>query len=152
METIKSWYFWVGIIAAICIAIYMMPQLVKVIKTKDTSSISVAMFIIALVGNLFFVLDGIGMLIDNKGVAASLPIILANGVAFVISFIIAFYKFRNMKWAKKHGVNEAEIAKNYNKYLKEYKEEKAKKKLEKATQVLADAKKEEAPKDSSTIG
>jgi len=111
-----KWYGIIGLFAAICIGVYMMPQLIKTIKTKDTSGISIAMFIIALVGDLFFVIDGIGILADKSNaqrLSAGLPILLANLAALIISAIIAFFKFRNMYMAKKLNMTEKTFCASY---------------------------------------
>jgi len=123
-----AWYGVIGLLAAICIGVYMMPQLVKTIKTKDTSGISIAMFVIALVGDLFFVINGIGILADTKAfpevgkrLSAGLPILLANLAAFSISAVIAFFKFRNMYRAKKMNMTEKTFCANYATNVETYK-------------------------------
>jgi len=137
----EKWYFWVGIIAAICIAVYMMPQLVKILKTKDTSGVSIAMFVIALIGDLCFVLDGIGIMCDKSSavsarISAGLPILLANLVALIISAVIAIFKFKNMHRAKKMDLTEKVFCSNYKVNNEAYK--------------LKYGKKKKAPKSTST--
>ena len=43
-----KWYGYVGFIAAFCIAIYSLPQFIKIIKTKNTTAISVLMFFLVI--------------------------------------------------------------------------------------------------------
>jgi len=135
----NNWYFWVGIIAAVCIAVYMMPQLIKVLKTKDTSGISIAMFIIALAGDLCFVIFAIGILCNFNGfktkadrIAAGLPTFLANLAALIISAIIAIFKFRNMHRAKKMDLTEKVFCSNYKVNNEAYKLKYGKKKTPKS--------------------
>jgi len=118
-----KWYGIIGLFAAVCIAVYMIPQLYKTLKTKDTSGISIAMFVIALLGDLFFVINGIGILCSDAKdkVSAGLPILLANLAAFIISAIIAFYKFRNMYRARKLNVTEKTFCANYKDSVAKYK-------------------------------
>lgn len=132
-----QWYFWIGIIAATCIAIYMMPQLIKIIKTKDTAGISIAMFTIAFLGDLFFVINGIGILCDQtiqNPISAGLPILLANLVAMAISGVIAFYKVRNMAWARKFRIKEEQIPQHFKEIKSSLAKAKAERKAAKAAE------------------
>ena len=76
-----------GLLAAVCTTISFVPQAVKTIKTKDTSSISLAMYSIFTFGTLTWFLYG--FFTDN------LPVILANAVTFLLSATILFYKLKN---------------------------------------------------------
>ncbi len=125
-----DWYFWTGIIAAILIGIFTMPQLIKTIKTRNTVGVSLAMFIIATIGDVFFVITGIGQLASNL-LSSGLPILLANLVAGVSSAIVLFFKGRNLRWAKKFGVSEKVLCDNYDTYYSKVKLEKIEKKAKK---------------------
>ncbi|MCQ3907196.1 MAG: PQ-loop domain-containing transporter [Mycoplasmoidaceae bacterium] len=79
-----------------------MPQLIKVIKTKDTCGMSALMLLILTVGDFFFVLNGIGIL-ANKDMAqadrisSGLPLLLANGIALAITLILLFMKLNSVR-------------------------------------------------------
>ena len=47
----------ISLIGAVCMIAYSVPALVKIYKTKDTSSISLVMFIILASGALLFVIS-----------------------------------------------------------------------------------------------
>lgn len=76
-------------IAAFCTTIAFLPQAIKVIKTKDTQSISLAMYMVFTTGVLFWFV--FGLMID------SYPIIIANIITFFLSGIILIYKIREIK-------------------------------------------------------
>lgn len=118
-----AWYGIVGLIAAICIAVFNGPQLIQVIKTKNTNGMSVWMLLLLIVGNLFFALNGIGVLLDTAKIpelagrlSAGLPLFLANVVALTISVILMVFKLRSLYWAKKFDVTEKEFCENYESY------------------------------------
>jgi MtN3 and saliva related transmembrane protein len=81
-----------GLIAAFCTTVSFLPQAVKTIKTRDTASISTAMYSFFTAGTLLWLLYGI--------YTKNTPIILANGVTFVMAVIILFYKLREKRKAK----------------------------------------------------
>lgn len=133
-----GWYFWVGIIAVILIAIFSMPQLIKTVKTRSTVGVSLAMFIIITVGDFLFILNAIGILADAdaipdtaKRISAGLPLLLANAVSCISCGIVLFFKARNLRWAKKFGVSEKVLCDNYDTYYSKVKLEKIEKKAKK---------------------
>lgn len=131
-----TWYFWIGLLAAACIAAFNFPQLIQVIKTKNTCGMSTIMLLILLAGDLFFVLDGIGMLADGQGIKNGLPILLANGIATIMTGILLAFKLRARRWSKKFNITEKEYCENYDNYRTKrhmIKAEKAASKLEEET-------------------
>lgn len=82
----------VGYLAGICTAVAQFPQAYKVIKTGDTKSISLGMYIIMTLGILLWFLYGV--LLEN------LPMILANGVCLIPSFYILYITILNLIKAK----------------------------------------------------
>ncbi|XQP56013.1 MAG: SemiSWEET family sugar transporter [Mycoplasmoidaceae bacterium] len=135
-----AWYGIVGLIAAICIAVFNGPQLIQVIKTKNTNGMSVWMLLLLIVGNLFFALNGIGVLLDTAKIpelagrlSAGLPLFLANVVALTISVILMVFKLRSLYWAKKFDVTEKEFCENYESYKTKRKMLKAEKHAHKDT-------------------
>lgn len=116
-----EWYFWLGIIAAICIAAFSMPQLVYTIKTKNTSGVSLWMFILLAFGDLCFVIQGIGILADKgldpvKRLSSGLPLLLANLISCTIAVIVLAFKIRNKVWSKKFSTTEKDFCENYETY------------------------------------
>jgi MtN3 and saliva related transmembrane protein len=74
----------VGLVAALFTTASLLPQLIKVYKTKSTKDISTCMF--ALFGGGVLLWFIYGLLIND------LPIIIANSLAFVQAMIILFFK------------------------------------------------------------
>lgn len=82
----------IGYIAGFCTAIAQFPQAYKVIKTGETESISLGMYLIMTLGIFFWFAYGI--------LIPDLPMILANGVCLIPSVYILFITIRNSKKAK----------------------------------------------------
>jgi len=83
----------IGYIAGFCTAVAQFPQALKVIKTGNTQSISIGMYLIMTMGIFFWFLYGV--LIPN------IPMILANGVCLIPSLYILFITVRNTFKKKK---------------------------------------------------
>ena len=79
-----------GLVAAFCTTMSFLPQAIKIIRTKDTTSISTAMYSLFTFGTLMWLLYGI--------YSRNTPVVLANAVTFILAAIILFYKLR-----KKHA-------------------------------------------------
>lgn len=75
-----------GIIAAILTTSSFIPQAWRVIRTKDTQSISLGMYVLSVTGIAMWLIYGITI--------QDLPLILANGVTLIFSSIILVYKIR----------------------------------------------------------
>lgn len=82
----------IGYVAGFCTAIAQFPQAYKVIKTGETESISMGMYLIMTLGIFFWFAYGI--------LIPDLPMILANGVCLIPSVYILFITIRNSKKAK----------------------------------------------------
>ncbi len=78
----------IGYLAGFCTAIAQFPQAIKVIKTGDTQSISLGMYIIMTFGIFFWFTYG--LLIPD------MPMILANGVCLLPSIYILYITIRNI--------------------------------------------------------
>lgn len=79
----------IGFIAAILTTASFLPQAIKTIKTKDTSGISLMMYILFSAGILLWLVYGIFI--------KDLAVISANAVTFVFAFIILFYKLKSSR-------------------------------------------------------
>ena len=82
-----NWIGAAGLLAAFCTTVSFVPQALKTIKTKDTSSISLAMYSLFTFGTLTWFLYGL--------FTKNLPVMLANAVTFLLSATILFYKIKN---------------------------------------------------------
>ncbi len=120
-----QWYFWIGLIAAVCISVFTMPQLIQVIKTKHTEGLSVVMLCLLELGDICFTINGIGILTDTDPshfasvglrLSSGLPLFLANAIALIITTALLLIKLNHMRLAKKHGVSEKQFCDNYKSY------------------------------------
>lgn len=73
-----------GLVAALCTTLSFLPQAVKIIKTKETGSISLLMYILLDCGLFLWLIYGI--------LIKSFPLILANGAAFLLSSTVLILK------------------------------------------------------------
>ena len=76
----------IGSIAAVLTTFAFLPQVIKVIKTKDTESIALGMYLMQVLGIALWLAHGL--------VIQDLPLILANNVSFILSGTILVYKIR----------------------------------------------------------
>ena len=76
----------IGLIAAACTTFAYVPQAIKIIKTKDTKSLSLIMYVIMTVGIMLWLSYGI--------LLKDLPIIIANTVTLIFSGIILILKIK----------------------------------------------------------
>ena len=78
---------WLGVVAAICTTLSFVPQAVKTIQTRDTSGISMWMYLVFTVGIGFWFGYGI--------VLHSWPMIVSNAITFLLSSTILGLKLRH---------------------------------------------------------
>jgi MtN3 and saliva related transmembrane protein len=90
---IKMFFKILGMAAAVLTTSSFVPQAVKTIKTKDTSGISLFMYVLFTIGVLFWIIYGV-YLKDNA-------ITIANFITFIFASIILKYKIANIKKDKK---------------------------------------------------
>lgn len=76
----------IGFIAAILTTFGFVPQVIQVLKTKDTSSISKGMYMMSVTGMLLWLSHG--LLIGDKA------LILANAVSVSLAGTILLYKLK----------------------------------------------------------
>lgn len=76
----------IGSIAVILTTFAFLPQVIKVIKTKDTESIALGMYLMQVLGIALWLAHGL--------IIHDLPLILANSVSFILSAIILAYKIK----------------------------------------------------------
>jgi MtN3 and saliva related transmembrane protein len=76
----------IGLVAALFTTISLLPQLIKVYKTKSTKDISTGMFALFGSGVLLWFIYGVYL--------SNLPIIIANSTAFIQAVIILIFKVK----------------------------------------------------------
>ena len=76
----------IGTIAAILTTLSFVPQAYQVIKTKDTSGISLGMYIVFVMGVFLWIIHGINIQDFN--------LIGANAITFIFASIILTYKIK----------------------------------------------------------
>lgn len=76
-----------GLIAATLTTISFLPQVIKIIKTKNTTDISLVMYCLLTTGVLLWLIYG--YLIQDW------PVMIANFITLVFSSVILFMKIKN---------------------------------------------------------
>ncbi len=81
-----DWVEILGYFAAFCTTISFLPQTIKTIKTKDTSGLSLSMYVLFFIGILCWFIYG--LIITNY------PLLIANGITIVLAGIILSMKLK----------------------------------------------------------
>lgn len=81
-----DFYEIIGMVAAIITTASFLPQVFKTYKTKDTSGLSLTMYITFFVGIVLWLIYGIHL--------KSLPMILANAITAVSSLLLVIMKLK----------------------------------------------------------
>lgn len=76
----------IGFLAAVCTTLAFVPQALKTIRSKDTASISLWMYVIFTFGVFMWLVYGLAL--------GNLPLILANAVTFVLAATILAFKLK----------------------------------------------------------
>ena len=76
----------IGIVAAICTTCSLLPQIIKILRTKRTHDISMAMYLLLTFGIVCWLVYG--FMIEE------FPIILANGLTVVLCFVVIIAKIK----------------------------------------------------------
>ncbi|HON53048.1 MAG TPA: SemiSWEET transporter [Bacteroidales bacterium] len=76
----------IGYCAAFLTTLSFVPQALQVIKTKDTHSISLQMYVIFSAGVVLWLVYGIWL--------RNIPMIIANSITIVLASIILYYKLK----------------------------------------------------------
>jgi MtN3 and saliva related transmembrane protein len=75
-----------GSIAGVLTTVAFLPQVLKVMKTKDTSALSLAMCLLQVTGVALWLVHGI--------VIRDMALLVANCVTFILTFTILCYKIK----------------------------------------------------------
>lgn len=78
-----------GLVAAVFTTLSFLPQVLKIIKTKETGDISLLMYVFLECGLLLWFFYGFFI--------NSVPLMLANGIALILSTIILVLKVKHTK-------------------------------------------------------
>ncbi|CAN5659814.1 SemiSWEET transporter [soil metagenome] len=78
---------WMGYVAATLTTLAFLPQAVKIIRSRDTASISLGMYLVFTIGIMFWF--GYGIALD------SWPMIISNAITFVLAATILGLKLRH---------------------------------------------------------
>jgi MtN3 and saliva related transmembrane protein len=78
---------WAGYLAAAMTTLAFVPQAFKTIRTRDTRSISLGMYVVFTIGIAFWLVYGIAL--------NSMPMILSNIVTFLLSATILALKLKH---------------------------------------------------------
>ena len=81
-----NWITLIGFAAAICTTSSFLPQAIKTIRTKDTSGISLSMYLLFAVGTLLWLLFGI--------FTQNTPVLVANAITLAFATVILFFKIK----------------------------------------------------------
>lgn len=81
-----TWIEAVGYLAAVCTTISFLPQAVKTLHTKDTSSISLAMYAVFTFGTAAWLIFGI--------FSGNWPVTAANAVTLILASLILYLKIK----------------------------------------------------------
>ena len=119
--------FVMGILGAVCIAIYIIPQMVKTLKSKNTSGVSLIMFIFSLLGSLFFTIMAIFEIVAGLDVSAWIGVFIGNVCSTTCGAIVLSYKLHHVIKAKKLGITEVEYCERLAKALSSIKKEEKRK-------------------------
>ena len=82
-----DWISATGLLAAVLTSSSFLPQALKTIRTRDTASISLSMYILFTTGTLMWFIYG--LISDN------LPVWLANGFTLILASVILYFKVKN---------------------------------------------------------
>jgi MtN3 and saliva related transmembrane protein len=77
----------IGFVAATLTTVSFVPQVVRILRTRDTNGISLAMYLVFTAGILLWLTYGV--------MTGDLPVILANVVTFALAVTILVLKIRN---------------------------------------------------------
>lgn len=111
---LPSWGFAMAIIGAITLFFCFLPGFLNTIRTKDTSQMSLIMWIITLFGLSFLVIFyAMGMANSTDGgknhVSSQFTVVfVCEGASLLMSIYVFLFKIMNMMKAKSMGITEAE--------------------------------------------
>jgi len=82
----QDWVTVIGLLAAVCTTGALLPQVAKIIRTRETRDISVWMYLITSIGVFLWFVYGIFL--------ADWPIMIANGLTFILAVTVLAMKLK----------------------------------------------------------
>ena len=79
---------YIGYIAAFLTTVSFLPQVILTIRTKDTRSLSVTMYVVFVSGTICWFIYGIML--------GSIPMIIANSITVLLSSMVLFIKIQEV--------------------------------------------------------
>ncbi|WP_083852686.1 SemiSWEET transporter [Pedobacter arcticus] len=76
----------IGLAAAFCTTVSFVPQALKIIRTKNTKSISLSMYLLFVLGVTLWLIYGIWV--------NDLPVTIANGITLIFAGSILYFKLK----------------------------------------------------------
>jgi MtN3 and saliva related transmembrane protein len=86
---VSEYALYIGIAAGVCTSISMLPQLVKIIKTKKADDISYGMVVVLLVGVAAWIWYGV--------LRSDYPIIVTNSFSLLVNMLVLVFSLRYKK-------------------------------------------------------
>jgi len=83
----------IGLLAAFLTTTAFFPQMIKTVKTKSTGDLSLPMYSLMFSGTVSWLIYGL--------LKHDLPVTLANAVSSLASFVIFYYKIREVRMGRK---------------------------------------------------
>jgi len=83
----------IGLLAAFLTTTAFFPQMIKTVKTKSTGDLSLPMYSLMFSGTISWLIYGL--------LKHDLPVTLANAVSSLASFVIFYYKIREVRMGRK---------------------------------------------------
>jgi MtN3 and saliva related transmembrane protein len=80
------WTEWLGHVAGTLTTLAFVPQVVRVLRTRQTRDISLAMFLLFVIGVALWLVYGLQV--------GAVPVVLANGATLVLALVILVCKLR----------------------------------------------------------
>lgn len=117
---IPLWAFIIGVIGVVALLISFLYGVINIYKTRDTSQISLLMWVIVLIGttclDIFFIL---GIVLTNGSSLSFILMFVLELMTIIISGYILIIKIINQHKAKKQNLTEKEYCQQkYQAYLK----------------------------------
>lgn len=109
----------IGWIVLALVSAYAIPQLIRVVKTKNTSGLSIPGYILFIFSNLGMLAWGIGNTVRSMSlsdfdlllvVMALVPNVILNTLNTCINILILGTKIHHVKLAKQMGIDEVKLA------------------------------------------
>lgn len=107
--------FIIGLIGTVCVSIYTYPSLINLLRTKDSTKISLLGFGILIFADFSFllqsILSGIVQSWNDTWITNMLPILIANAMSLIGALSSYIYKICCIIKAKKINMTEEEYCK-----------------------------------------